>query len=334
MGLHQCSAMNKPPTDTIASLQAGRGVAALAVVLLHSALAARNFGGPFPAFALLSHGYIGVDYFFVLSGFIIYHSTIDRRRGLARYFSARFKRVYLPYWPVGIAIGLVYLMQPAMVGAHRDWSWLSTLTLVPIDRPPALSVAWTLQHEILFYGLFGLFYFSGLLPLGTIAWAICIVAIRKHVLFDPVNLEFLFGMLAAVLYRARQARPALALMAPILFAVWIWAGADETTRVLIGAALACLVAPLAQAERNGIKIPRPLILLGAASYSLYLVHTPIISIVERLLDQSWAILAAGIVSSLITAWLYQTLVEARVVARKTNPEVFADQEENRRRVNR
>ena len=62
-------------TGTLASLQAGRALAALAVVAFHlSIMMGEDRYGGVPVFgAATRYGYLGVDYFFVLSGFIIAH---------------------------------------------------------------------------------------------------------------------------------------------------------------------------------------------------------------------------------------------------------------------
>jgi peptidoglycan/LPS O-acetylase OafA/YrhL len=309
---------------TILSLQAGRGLAALAVVLMHSAMAGRDFGGgPFIGDTVLQYGRFGVDFFFVLSGFIIYHSTVGRDRSLSEYAIARFRRIYLPYWPVGIAVALLYIALPNVSGSDRGWSWLPTLTLAPVDAMPALAVAWTLQHEILFYLLFGLFYYSRLLPFGLGAWALCIVVGGDHLPFRAVNLEFFFGIAAAMIYRSKRAHPSIALAAPLFIACWILEGADDHHRVLVGAAFACVVAALAEVERRGLRVPAALVSLGAASYSLYLVHLPIISAVARLSSGSWTILASAVCASLVGGFAYHFAVEQRVIRKRTNPEVFA-----------
>jgi exopolysaccharide production protein ExoZ len=309
----------RPEHPTILSLQAGRGLAALAVVVMHSSMAAAA------GYSVLQYGWTGVDFFFVLSGFIIYHSTVARGRGPREYASARFRRIYLPYCPVGIGIALLYLALPHVSGSDRSWSWLPTLTLAPVDAAPALAVAWTLKHEILFYLLFGLFYFSGLLPLGLAGWALCIALGGDHLPFRAVNLEFFFGIAAAILYRTKRAHPAIALAAPLFLAAWIWAGAnDGGARVFVGAAFACIIAPLAQLERRGLGVPAPLVLLGAASYSLYLIHVPIISVVARIVHGSWVIFACGLFASLVGGFAYHLAVEQRLIRKKTNPEVFAE----------
>src|SRR5689334_3783110 len=136
---------------TIQSLQAGRGLAAFYVVLHHADLAAASFGASRTHVAFFANGYLGVDFFFVLSGFIIYQSTVGWQRTASDYAVARFRRVYLPYLPIGIGIALLYAMDPSLSEGNRSWSWLPTLTLLPVSSDTALSVAWTLKHEILFY---------------------------------------------------------------------------------------------------------------------------------------------------------------------------------------
>lgn len=315
--------------STIDSLQAGRGLAALAVVLLHASIAAKAFAGWATGFAVLQYGYLGVDFFFVLSGFIIFHSTVDRHRIPAEYAIARFRRVYLPYWPIGIAMAAAYTLLPSLSAGNHAWSWLPTLTLAPVDSHPALSVAWTLQHEILFYLLFGIFYFSGLLWLGLAAWAICILGIGHHLPFEAVNLEFFMGIAAAMAYRAKRAPWPLLLLALLPLLVWVALGADEAHRAWTGAMFALIVAPLAQFEQRGLRVPRTLVLLGSESYSLYLIHDPLISASARVLHQGWLIILSSLILSLAAGFAYHFAVERRAIRKRSNPEVFAGEGEGK-----
>ena len=69
------------------SIEAGRGVAATAVVLHHASASANAFSGQGPQVltSIFDLGYLGVDFFFVLSGFIIYYSSYDRAFDLKRF---------------------------------------------------------------------------------------------------------------------------------------------------------------------------------------------------------------------------------------------------------
>jgi len=305
---------------TINSLQAGRGLAALAVILTHSAATAEDFGWRFSGLRFLYFGRFGIDFFFVLSGFIIYCSTVGRDRSLKEYTLARFRRVYLPYWPIGILTALAYVASPQLRGSVESWSWLATLTLAPIDVRPALNVAWTLQHEILFYLLFGLFYYSRLLWLGLGVWALALIANLPHLIFDPINLEFLFGIAACLAYSHGRAHWGLLLLAPLAAAA-AWLTKSE---IVLGVMFALIIAPVAQLERaRHFTVGRPLILLGAASYSLYLAHLPVVSVVSRIASNGVSILALSVLASVIVGFAYHYAIEVRVVAKRWNPEVAA-----------
>lgn len=129
-----------------------RGLAAVWVVLHHASLSVSHFIGPLAHDAVPRNGHLGVDFFFVLSGFIIAHSSaqlVARGQGLRAYVRARLVRVYVPYLPVGVAMLLAYSVFPALSGSGREVGVFTTLTLLPSNVPPALSVAWTLVHEVI-----------------------------------------------------------------------------------------------------------------------------------------------------------------------------------------
>jgi len=292
-------------------LQAGRAIAALAVVVHHAATAARDFVDPFPGLSILRTGRFGVDFFFVLSGFIIYHSTVVKRRGLGDYAWARVRRLYLPYWPAGIGLALLYLFLPAISQADRSWRWLPTLTLLPAGEP-ALSLAWTLQHEAFFYALFGLLFFSRLLWPGLAVWALAIVALPSgSIPLATINLEFLMGIGIALLYRRGIGHWLLLPVAVGLVCLWAWQDRGADHSLLIGLACACAILQLSLMERIGaITVPKWLVFLGGASYALYLVHGVAISVVARIVPPTVpAILAAGTAASIAGGIAYYCFVE-------------------------
>lgn len=299
----------------IDTLQAGRALAAAAVVFHHAGGNAAELGGNFVGKEILARGYLGVDFFFVLSGFIIFHTTIGRGRSFRDYVIARVRRVYLPYLPVGIAIALLYTVMPQLTGAARPWSWLPTLTLLPVEADTALNVAWTLKYEILFYAVFGLSYFGGFMVLGLALWAALILFVPSLAIpFAPINLEFLFGILAAVAYRKGIASPLLLLPAAACAWLWVALGAERPSSILVGLAIALVLPVLISAEMRGrLRIPGWLTKLGDASYSLYLVHLIPIAIVSRLVTGWPAILTLGIVSSFVAGLTYHYVVELRLL---------------------
>src|SRR5436190_1288571 len=104
---------------TMATLQAGRALAALLVVLYHNGLyifALDKYWGADPSRGLFNFGHAGVEFFFVLSGFIIFYIHGKDLGVPSRFFSfirKRFIRIYPIYWLVLAAIIPVYFLVPS-----------------------------------------------------------------------------------------------------------------------------------------------------------------------------------------------------------------------------
>ncbi len=161
----------------IRSLQVFRGLAALAVVAHHAAVSTVAFVGfvPGTAQSVFGLGYLGVDFFFVLSGFIIMYAHMGDERSPAtvrRYAFKRLVRIFPAYLPISISLIALYATMPGFsASGGREYSLLSSLLLLPADGPPALSVAWTLVHELMFYAVFLLFFVSRRwLVTGFLVW--------------------------------------------------------------------------------------------------------------------------------------------------------------------
>ena len=143
------------------SLQVFRGVAALLVVLHHAGtFSVGHFGAPFFGNAL-DWGASGVDFFFVLSGFIIYfihRNDLDRPDRLRAFVLKRLIRVYPIYWlACAVVIPLYFLAPTTGPGyARNPLAIVTSVLLIPQDHFPVLGQAWTLTFEMLFYGVFAL----------------------------------------------------------------------------------------------------------------------------------------------------------------------------------
>jgi exopolysaccharide production protein ExoZ len=328
-------ASTAPETKPIAVLQAGRAIAALAVVVLHSRASTATFVAPVPGWfdAAAGYGYLGVDFFFVLSGFIIFYANAGRteRPGWRRRFArSRLIRIFVPYLPVGLGLALLYTLFPGIGLRSQDWGWLSSATLIPTGTPPALTVAWSLEHELIFYVLAFLFLKPPRLLLIASLWAGAIVGWRAAfgalegpptesvaaVLLHPINLEFLFGMVAAwTVLHGRVDRPLLlSALGCLLVGLFIAVGANKADSALFGLGVACFIPVLVRLEQAGkLKVAAWLLILGDASYALYLLHNPVISLTSRLVAVAaphWlAGVAAGIGASMLASlafyWIYE-----------------------------
>lgn len=201
------------------SLHAYRGIAALLVLLHHASQITEKYcGRPYDR-GIFSFGFAGVDFFFVLSGFIITHvhmHDIGQRAAVRPYLWKRFVRIYPLYWIVTLALLPVYFARPDFGRGEetKAWTILTSLLLIPQPDGPILTVAWTLCHEIKFYLLFALAILLGpasarrlFFAITGISTVLLTIEIAEHrlnsasfllqFLFSRYNLEFALGCLSA-----------------------------------------------------------------------------------------------------------------------------------------
>jgi exopolysaccharide production protein ExoZ len=280
---------------TLFSLQYLRAIAALGVVVVH---AVERRGWHFDL------GQMGVDLFFVLSGLMMWLISDQAPRKPGEFFADRLGRIAPTYW---LATVFVLLMWLAGIKAGLDrpevWHATKSFLFIPAEYPgkekiyPLVIPGWTLNYEMFFYAIFAL----ALLARRMMRLAILTVAIAGLVLAglilrpdgaigatytDPILLEFLVGVWLGVIWTSRvNVGPALC-----LFLVASGAGllallsATHAPRVLVwGVPAALIVAGIALNERHYAVPKWPwLLLLGDASYSIYLWHFPTNSFWDRL----------------------------------------------------
>jgi exopolysaccharide production protein ExoZ len=280
----------------IKSLQAGRGLASLAVAGFHlggvCVLLPRMRGALLPA--LFRNGNAGVDFFFVLSGFIImlvHERDIGHPERLLRYLRNRFVRVYPIYW-LYTALMIAAILAGVSSGALPPtvWGWFSTVTLVRVSEVATpLSVAWTLFYEIAFYAIFATLIFNrklGFALLGVWLAAVAIVHMAtaqtgvESVWLSHLCLNFFIGMGACWLH-TRLDRPTALVWCAIggVTLVAAFAMADTLPASFFGSAIAIAcgvtITGLAALESGKTWNLGPLTALGGASYTLYLAHVHI-----------------------------------------------------------
>ena len=299
------------------SIQGCRAVAALLVVLYHLGLAiasAKYFGARL--FALpFSFGDSGVEFFFVLSGFIItwtHFKDFGKPANVLRYLRKRAVRIYPTYW---IVFSVVYLVAQALptfrsTVPHEYITILKSLALVPQDPSlgggtgaPVLIVAWSLQYEICFYALTAIFILSrslGILasiPLlfNFVSCQIGACSFPRVFFSNPLVLLFGFGVLIAYCSKSsiRLMRPTI--VATIAATAFITFGLLEAVlgtqtlpvdrRLVYGFLSGVIIFALVRSEDAGhLRLKnRWMSLLGDSSYSLYLIHFPLISVMCKLM---------------------------------------------------
>jgi len=144
-------------TEVVYSLQILRGIAALLVTFYHfspylrTTIPGRNLG-----FTLFSEGYVGVDIFFLISGFIIVHST--ERSGHAAPLAFGIRRFFRVVPLAQIATLLYALILPVRPSTPALLRSLLFLPQADFDPPkfgyPVIPQEWTLAYELIFYLMF------------------------------------------------------------------------------------------------------------------------------------------------------------------------------------
>ncbi|MCW2247183.1 peptidoglycan/LPS O-acetylase OafA/YrhL [Azospirillum fermentarium] len=334
-------------------IQLYRAIAAIAVFMYHAYIFSNAFlliKSPDWFRFIFGHGKYGVDFFFTLSGFIILNAHYQDQDTLAsskRYALKRGIRIFPAYLPISIISLIVYSLDPNIgLKTKENISIISSLFLIPSSGHPALSAAWTLIHETIFYTIFLAYFFwrkaffaiiglwalimalNVLLPLGLASNAV------SAKVLSPINLEFIGGLICAFVWRRVNAGTAtgIALLLSGVAGLVVVVGTGFITNVhhrwILGIPFALILLGGCYLEKGrGLNMPRPALALGDASYALYLIHAPLISVMFRVVPginrslgalgpaAEWAVtvsLTAGL--CILAALLYHRLYERPVLS--------------------
>ncbi|WP_454742058.1 acyltransferase family protein [Cupriavidus necator] len=319
------------------SLQMLRGIAAVWVVAFHMQcnLDPHAAALPFSGSDLMRKGYLGVDLFFVISGFVIAWTALYKpgpHDPPTQFLLKRLIRVAPPYWVATLVFAV--LCDPTSIGLGPIIRSLLFLPGAPDTAPnygnPVLLIGWSLNYEIYFYIAFAaILYFGRNLAFQVSYFTVTLILLpailaggvstnpehlykgisNKYVLLatNPIILEFIFGMMLARLYRSLPGSLGrlyvwLTLLASIaIFATALILDEPHMSIVFRGLPCAILVAGLLVAERYGLLPVSPqLSYLGEISYSIYLTHLFVLLLVKAIYETSPGQHYAQIAQYLIT----------------------------------
>ena len=149
--------------NTIRSMEGIRGFAVFLVFLVHYTTLIQPWlqhGSIAYQAAIYTHsiGNIGVDLFFVLSGYLIYGMLIKKHRPFKSYLMRRIQRIY----PTFTVVFVIYLVLSGVFHSESkipyDWEQggifiLQNYLLMPglFDVPAIITVAWSLSYEFFYY---------------------------------------------------------------------------------------------------------------------------------------------------------------------------------------
>ncbi len=304
----------------IVTVQYLRGAACLAVVAFHV------LGGSDGSFYV---GQAGVDVFFLISGFIMWTVTARREPAPLPFLWRRVTRIVPLYW----GITLLVFARRAAAGTATGADLAYSLLFIPHrmsdgGSDPLLIPGWTLNYEVFFYLVFaaclavsparrlalaaavlaGLVAVGGAFGIATLPWS---------AYTDPLLLEFLLGAGLGAAYGRLARWPGVAgaaLAAAGVAGMVALQLADsrviEWRALLFGGPAAAILAGALVLERRTPAIGG-LLGLGDASYAIYLVHVPVMSLLLRIVMPLPLRLFVVIVASVAAGWLLHAL-ETRI----------------------
>lgn len=335
-----------PETSTqhYPALDVLRGVAALAVVCTHAEW--------ITGFRLLSQGYLAVDFFFILSGFVIAHAYEQRlSSGLTstRFALQRLVRLY-PMILLGVVLGsavALWTVHPPIWKLAQ--AALAGLLLAPIDgmrqvgfglwpvNPPSWSLAWELVANAVYAGLLFRLRTRWLVLIAATGWLglmLCAALfgslevgfLPQHFWGGAARVAFAFSV-GLILFRLSGRWPkgfnVWVLSAILLVVLGLPAGPSRAVFDLLAVTLVLpvLVAAAVKAPASA-GVAR---LFGRVSYPLYIIHAPILLVGKHIADAQalpatgrLILVVAGVLVSILAAYVvlrfYDEPVRARLSA--------------------
>ncbi|CAH0496254.1 hypothetical protein NVSP9465_01285 [Novosphingobium sp. CECT 9465] len=290
--------------NRIAAVQMLRFSAAVGVLLLHAELigyhTGRFLGVELERSYWIGRGGFGVDLFFVISGFIMVHSSarqVGKTGARWTFLRRRLIRIVPLYW-LGTLVIVAWFVKfgpkPDLASLVTSFAFIPYASTGSSGRiSPLLEVGWTLNFEMLFYGLFALAMGKGIkqtvarltVLLSVLVLIGLMIALPLPLWFwtRPILLEFLCGMWLGVIYMRGVALPVLARWALICIAlVLLGIGDVEGGEAMSGLgrmatwglAGGCLLAAVVLGE-TALPVPKVLVWGGDISYAIYIVHMPL-----------------------------------------------------------
>ena len=291
---------------SLQGIQTIRGLIANIVVIYHcfqiGLLPKYGFSDQFDSMSFLNNAPPVVDLFICISGFIIFYGYSNSSKSGIEFFKSRLIRIIPTYWLVSL---LVFLANSLMTSVF-DFKFLIqslTFTVDLNDTYPLLASGWTLQYIMLFYLLFSI----ALLFESKFRLLFVSVILLLLVLLDPSNIitstsiiiEFSVGGLAYYFYKSPKSDKyhKSFIVASILFILFTLTFSDQSFFHQNRGVIFAIPNFLIVVHMAKVKVPKySLQLAGQYSFTLYLIHFPLLSLFFKISEK--------FLTSPIPGWVY------------------------------
>lgn len=294
---------SKTLQNRIQVIDAFRALAILSVMAFHLLYYVNNSPGefrvdtPVALSAFARYGYLGVEFFFIISGFVIF-MTLRRSGSLVEFFWRRFARIWPAYLASAVIVwvGIRFLDYQPYARSIYDLLVSPFVWTLPFQGAHISGVYWSLVVELKFYFFVGAAYFSlgpKWFPLG---WLVLSAVSMGAIWFFPLLAEHLFvsgmwpfftvGIVFYIIHKKEMslAYGLLATFTVLEFAI-MWS-ADSVVLAIVGGMIAFF--SLFVLGLLDWLCVRPLLFVGKISYSLYLLHF------ELCIALAWALVRSGV----------------------------------------
>ena len=316
-----------------------RGLAALSVAWFH--LTNQYAAGISPARISGSYGWLGVEVFFVISGFVIPLSLakLQTRYTLRQFPQFMVRRVLRLEPPYLISVALVIFLWlisalfPFFKGAPFEFNFGQIFAhlfyLIPLtDFDWIQPVYWSLAWEFIFYIVMGLIFPTVGRDDQNLTWCIAAIAVGLLTVSGFLPIRVLLFIIGVALYRVElvssfireDQRVQLVSNLIVILISGLIISREDMQIALVAISAAGLIHLFRRYEAPFF-LHRWLIRLGACSYSLYLTHIPIggriVNLGRRFIDgalSEFILSMFALLVCLVFAWLFMLVVERPAIA--------------------
>lgn len=278
------------------ALQYLRAVAALAVVYSHSVMQVESYSN-----YLYQAGSFGVDIFFVISGFIMIYIAKPTNT-FGQFFINRVRRVVPLYWFFTLMMAAMLLLLPQVFKASvfdatalvQSLLFIPHWSMVQPDEAwPIVAPGWSLNFEMYFYLVFALsLFFAQKYRIAFITAVITIVFLIAqyfndgssavaHLFAKSMVFEFVLGMLLAVAWNRGFRIPSSTSFWLLLLAISLLFLKLPVPRIIEYGIPSLLI--VASCLFINVRENQFGVLLGDASYALYLSHIFTLGLLRKVL---------------------------------------------------